>query len=134
MTTRWVSESKRVLVCGGRNYDRADIVEAVLDRYVGEAGPNSPLWPCIVHGAAPGADTLADDWANLRDVLIEPHPADWAVHGRAAGPIRNQEMLDSGIDLVIAFPGGRGTADMVRRARAAGVKVIEIDDDGKVKS
>ena len=55
-------------------------------------------------------------------------PADWIRHGRAAGPIRNEQMLREGCpDLVVAFhddPGlGRGTADMVRRALAAGVPV-----------
>jgi hypothetical protein len=56
------------------------------------------------------------------------YPADWAKHGRAASPIRNQQMLDEGRpNLVVAFPGGRGTADMVRRARSAGVEVIEVD-------
>ncbi len=50
----------------------------------------------------------------------------WERHGRAAGVIRNQAMLDYGIDLVLAFPGGRGTADMVRRARSAGVAVAAV--------
>jgi len=53
--------------------------------------------------------------------------AKWSKHGRAAGPIRNQEMIDEcKPDLVVAFPGGRGTADMVRRAKAAGIRVIEV--------
>ncbi len=51
--------------------------------------------------------------------------ADWANYGKGAGHIRNQQMLDSGIDLAIEFPGGRGTADMRRRLDKAGVKVIE---------
>jgi hypothetical protein len=51
--------------------------------------------------------------------------ADWHWHGRAAGPIRNQKMLDWGPDLVVAFAGGDGTACMMRLARAAGVEVIE---------
>ena len=55
--------------------------------------------------------------------MIELFPADWKVRGRAAGHIRNQQMLDEGRPhLVVAFPGGRGTADMVRRARAAGIE------------
>jgi len=52
--------------------------------------------------------------------------ANWAELGRKAGPIRNQQMLDEGKpNLVVAFPGGRGTADIVRRARAAGIEVVE---------
>lgn len=56
----------------------------------------------------------------------ETHRADWATYGDSAGPRRNQEMVDSGLDLLIAFPGGMGTADMVRRAKAAGVPVEEV--------
>jgi hypothetical protein len=79
----------------------------------------------IVHGAAVGADQMAGSWARSRGVAEAAFPADWGRDGRAAGPIRNQRMLDEGRpDLVVAFPGGRGTADMVRRARAAGVAVV----------
>jgi hypothetical protein len=60
-------------------------------------------------------------------VPVSAHPADWFSHGKAAGPIRNQEMLAMEAPaLVVAFPGGRGTADMVRRARKAGVDVLEV--------
>lgn len=85
-----------------------------------------------VHGAAPGADTLAGEAVRLRRVILrddvteERHPADWAKHGRAAGPIRNREMLASGIDRVYAFrlPGDSpGTDHMVRIAQEAGVPV-----------
>ena len=52
------------------------------------------------------------------------YPANWKKHGRAAGPIRNKQMLEEAKpDLVIAFPGGAGTANMVKQAREAGVKV-----------
>jgi UDP-N-acetylmuramoylalanine-D-glutamate ligase len=54
-------------------------------------------------------------------------PADCETHGRSADPIRNRRTLDEGKpDLVVAFPGGRGTAHMVSQARAAGVRVIEV--------
>jgi hypothetical protein len=59
---------------------------------------------------------------DIKHVEMKP---DWKRHGPAAGPMRNQRMLDWGPDLVVAFAGGKGTADMVRRARAAGVDVIE---------
>jgi hypothetical protein len=81
----------------------------------------------IIHGGAAGADWCAGAVAELRDIPQSVFKADWKAHGRAAGPIRNQQMLDQGKpDLVLAFPGGRGTADMVRRAKAAGVEVREI--------
>jgi hypothetical protein len=70
---------------------------------------------------------LADPWAAINYVRTEVFPADWVRHGRAAGPVRNTRMLNDGEpDLVIAFPGGHGTADMVKQARAAGIEVREI--------
>ena len=77
-----------------------------------------------------GADRLAARiWAALKRPA-EAHPADWKKHGKAAGPIRNQEMLEAegGIDLVIAFPGGTGTADMVRRAEKAKIEVLVVSE------
>lgn len=106
----------RVLVCGGRDYKDRAAVDLVLTL----AKPS-----VVIHGGAPGADCLAGAWALKNGVAVEAFPADWKKHGRAAGPLRNQRMLDeSKPDYVIAFPGGLGTADMVRRAKAAGLKVV----------
>lgn len=83
----------------------------------------------VIHGGAQGADRIAREWCICRKVECRGYAADWKRHGRAAGPIRNQRMLDDGKpDLVIAFPGGRGTADMVRRAIATGIRAIEIPE------
>lgn len=108
-------------MCGGRGYFDREAVAAEL----AHLGPRDVL----VHGAAPGADHIA---AELWHGKAEAFPAEWAMYGRAAGPIRNQLMLESGIDLVIAFPGGDGTADMVTRALKAGVWVMSIADDAEV--
>jgi hypothetical protein len=81
----------------------------------------------IIHGAAMGADRWADIWAARANVPVKRFRANWDRYGKSAGPRRNQKMLDEGKpDLVIAFPGGFGTADMVARARTAGVPVTEI--------
>jgi hypothetical protein len=81
----------------------------------------------IIHGAASGADTLAKKWARGNRCPDEAYYADWKAHGRAAGPIRNRLMIEEGKpDLVIAFPGGRGTENMKKQARAAGIEVIEV--------
>jgi hypothetical protein len=105
----------KVLVCGGRDFSDRAFAIRVLD----EIDP-----AVVIHGGALGADLIAKEWAVSR---VRPHwtfPADWYENGKAAGPIRNQQMLDIGKpDLVVAFPGGRGTADMVRRAEKAGVPV-----------
>lgn len=112
----------RVLVCGGRKYWNEEAVFSTLHGLAEKHG-----WLTVIQGGADGADLLAREWAQLCYHGLVTVRADWAAHGRAAGPIRNQQMLDSAKpDLVVAFPGGNGTADMVRRARAAGVPVLEI--------
>ena len=115
----------KAIVCGGRNFNDRDFLFATLDKIDNELP--RPGIHCIISGCAPGADTLALEWSRKWDLVCGFFPADWKRHGRAAGPIRNQKMLNAGPDLVIAFPGGAGTADMVNRARAAGVRVIEIE-------
>lgn len=108
-----------ILVTGGRDFHDRDLLEQVLD----------VLEPyCVIHGGAPGADTLANEWAGKNGAAVEEYPAEWEVHGKVAGPIRNQVMLDkSQPDLVVAFPGGNGTEDMVRRARRAGYVVLRVE-------
>jgi hypothetical protein len=115
----------RVLVCGGRNYGNVTRVAQELDALARQ----SPL--TIIEGGATGADAIARAWWKHygRGELITVK-ADWKRHGKAAGPIRNQQMLVCYMpDLVLAFPGGRGTADMVARAKAARVPVREINED-----
>lgn len=109
----------RVLVTGGRDFSDYSLLFEVMDQI-------HSLRPIMVvmHGAARGADSLAGAWARDRGIVVEQYLAKWAEHGKAAGPIRNQQMLDASPDMVVAFPGGSGTADMVRRARAAGVTVM----------
>lgn len=111
----------RVLVCGGREYDDWDKVDLALDPF--KSGDTT-----IIQGGAKGADFLAKAWAKYYNVPSEEYPADWKKYGKAAGGIRNQRMIDEGKpNLVVAFPGGVGTADMVRRAKAANIEVIEVD-------
>lgn len=108
----------RVLVCGGRDYNNFGKVCEILDAI-------KPT--LIIEGGASGADTLAWKWSKRNSVQRSTYKAEWDRNGKGAGPIRNQKMLDEGKpDLVIAFAGGRGTADMVRRAKSAGVEVREI--------
>lgn len=113
----------RVLVCGGRDYDDEDTVFRELDKLRKRYGRLT-----IIQGGARGADGLAREWAlGQSSVRLINEPADWEKHGKAAGIIRNQTMLDEHKpDMGLAFPGGRGTADMVRRMRKAGLEVIEV--------
>ncbi len=83
----------------------------------------------IIHGGAKGADRIADEWAVVNWTLLEEYKADWDTHGKAAGAIRNRQMIIEGKpDVVLAFPGGPGTANMVKQARAHGIRVIEVNE------
>ena len=119
--------SERVLVCGSRGWSDRDYLEGFLDRTVESHGID-----VVIHGAARGADTMAGEWALKRGIPVVAFPADWATHGRAAGPIRNQRMLDEGKPtLVIAFAlnlsTSKGTSDMLRRAGRAKLPALVHD-------
>lgn len=111
----------RVLVCGGRSFEDRKTVGRVL-AILHEARPIS----LVISGGAPGADRLGELWAQHRKIAVCTFPANWRFEGRAAGPIRNARMLEFGKpDLVVAFPGGPGTQNMIAQAKAAGVEVQE---------
>lgn len=112
----------RMLVCGGRDYsDRRAAFEA-LDRVLIKRRV-----VLVIHGAARGGDTLADEWAQAREIErlpFEVTPEEWRRIGPSAGPKRNARMLAEGRpDGVVALPGGRGTEDMVMQSLAAGLPV-----------
>ena len=115
----------RVLVCGVRTWDDYDAIleELMLSTEWGDT---------IISGAAPGADTLAVKAAwDIGGLKCIEFPANWEKYGKAAGPIRNQQMLDEGKpDKVLAFWNGesRGTLDMITRAVKAGVPVKVIPE------
>jgi hypothetical protein len=107
----------RVLVCGGRNHDVQSVLNG-LDELEILRGPIR----VIIHGASGNTDYAAGRWAMLQGIKVHTF--------KAAGPIRNQRMIDEGKpDLVVAFTGGYGTADMTRRAIDAGIEVIKVFDD-----
>lgn len=112
--------SKRVLICGGRD-PSSEVCDAVWNWVM----TNCASGDVVIHGAARGVDTQAMIAAQtLPGVKHLPFHADWHTHGRAAGPIRNRRMIEEGKpDLVVAFPGGRGTANMVKQAQSAGIDV-----------
>jgi hypothetical protein len=116
----------RVLVCGGREFDDVGLMISILDRLHTEK-----FFTVLIHGNARGADSMADSWAWRRGVPREPYKVtqgEWDELGKKAGPLRNQRMLDEcKPDLVVAFPGGGGTKDMVKRAVKAGVPAHEVN-------
>ena len=146
----------RILVCGGRNFGHVirtkaltedepaetqarlkeyqyiqTVLNAAVLAYSKERNDYDNWLPTditIIEGAATGVDSAAADFAICNYCHVVEYPADWAKHGHAAGPIRNKKMVDEGKpDLVIAFPGGKGTENMVGYANIMGIKVIRCD-------
>lgn len=110
----------RVIVTGARDWDEELHLHHVLDEIHAEH-PDMLL----VHGACTrGADRFADRWALLRGVPVERHPADWRAHGRAAGPMRNRQMVEAGAVLCVAFltAASRGARGCVGMAEEAGIR------------
>lgn len=118
----------RVLVCGGRDFFaeqwlKEELCDLVWQRKRFARVPAQVT--TIIHGGAPGADRMAANFGLGCGLEVIEFKADWKKHGKAAGPIRNQQMVDEGKpDYFIAFPGGRGTADMVKRLLAAKIEGI----------
>ncbi len=124
----------KTIICGGRDYvlTRGDA------RWLDGLLETLPITE-VFSGGAPGADAGGEKWARARGVPVDPHPAKWdditapgAViktrrdgkkYNALAGFWRNQEMAEQA-QICIAFPGGSGTADMIRRATERGMRVI----------
>jgi hypothetical protein len=110
----------KVLITGDRNWSDEFPIDVVIAGLLHlSQGGNQIL--VLLHGDARGADTLADTWRDTHGIVVKPFPADWAKHGKAAGPIRNRRMLDEEPDLVVAFhddlASSKGTKDCVEEAR-----------------
>lgn len=113
----------RVLVCGGRDYDKYWIVSDFLDKLHEDCEIT-----CVINGGARGADSLGAKWADTNQVNYITVPAKWGKHGKAAGYKRNTEMLEYKPDLVVATPGGKGTAMMKDIAAKASITVESIGE------
>lgn len=107
----------RVLVCGSRDAKNKNFVFRSLDKVHALRGIT-----LIIEGGQTGIDTFAREWAISRGICFKTEEAEWGRYGKAAGPRRNAEMLRKWHPHgVVAFPGGTGTADMCKRAIAAGL-------------
>ncbi len=111
-----------ILVCGSRTYDDAREIRTQLNLL--------PEGTWVLHGAARGADTMAAEIAWNIGLPTMGVPANWGLHGKAAGPIRNKRMLEEfKPEACLAFHDkkeleeSRGTADMVELAQEAGIPV-----------
>lgn len=113
-----------VLITGGRDYrNQAELVK-VLDQLHAER-----KFTILVEGDAKGADRLSGKWAEDRGVQLVKVPANWNGQGLSAGTKRNTLMLDLfNPELVVAFPGGTGTANMMGQAHKRGIEIIDVED------
>lgn len=110
----------KVLVCGGRDFNERSRLFAAMDDLRVELGIT-----LVIHGDARGADKLAGEWAKSRGIHVAAVPALWDFYDRQAGPLRNAAMLTLGPLAVVAFPGGAGTASMIRMASSSGLPVFQ---------
>lgn len=115
----------KVLICGGRDYkpsfrDIAKVAYLLSEYHIEE----------VVSGRCRGADKFGERVAQVLSLPINGFPADWETHGKAAGFIRNREMLEflDEDDLVLALPGGKGTENMKNLAKEAGIEVLEVEN------
>jgi hypothetical protein len=107
-----------VIITGGRDYSNKDKIYATLDHF-------KPTM--IIVGCAQGADYITIGYALEKEIPYKVYIADWNKYGKGAGPKRNREMLESNPHAtVIAFKGGRGTANCVMTAKSLGLKVYEV--------
>jgi hypothetical protein len=120
----------RVLICGDRNWRWRGIITSLLDGLC-QHSARSGASLTVVEGCAKGADKAACEWEGPVAWSHHAHfPADWDQYGKRAGPLRNQAMLDSGVDLVVAFhddlENSKGTKHMVSIATKAGVPTYHV--------
>lgn len=115
----------RILITGSRDWTDRRIIEDAIVKAARDADVH-PQDTVIVHGKARGADTIAAEIGLKYGCQVEGHDAAWSLHGKAAGHIRNGEMVRAGADIVLAFPLGesRGTRDCIVQARVAGIPVV----------
>lgn len=132
----------KILVCGGRDFGNVNKGKAITKEEIEEHKKRLAEYRyiidslrsicqgrklervTIIEGGATGVDSVAADFALMDGCAIEEYQAKWKEHGVSAGPIRNRRMIEEGKpDVVIAFPGGKGTANMVAQAKAYKIPV-----------
>ena len=114
----------KIIVAGGRNFSDRGFLRYKLDQLT-SCIPSDRLE--IVSGGARGADSLGEEWATERGVKVTKFEAEWGRHGRKAGPIRNRQMAEYA-DALVAFPGGRGTMNMIETAKGFRLDVRVVGD------
>ena len=110
----------KVIIAGGRDFVPSDSNYIELTALLLEIKASE-----VVCGMATGADTFGASIGKKLGLPIKEFPAEWFKYGRSAGPKRNKEMAQYA-DVLIAYPGGRGTANMKKEAEKAGLKILSL--------
>ena len=119
----------KVVVTGGRKFADARLVFRTLDKIHSE----KPI-SLLIEGGALGADRLCRNWAIQNSVPYRTFPPDWDNFKRAAGHIRNQQMIDEGKpDFAVAFPGGPGTRSMISKLKKAKIPTLNLHEQGSIE-
>ena len=121
---------RRAIVCGGRDLGPSESARVKL-----RTALERHRIDVVVHGGCRGADRIAGEVARDMGLDVDVHRAEWKRLGREAGPVRNEQMAESGADVCLAMPGGRGTESMVRIAQQWRIPVerIALPSDGPVE-
>ena len=123
-------DSMGIICCGGRHFDCYPFLKYVIDCIIEKYGAETEK-VTVISGHCRGADQLGERYAKESGTLLKVFPAEWTKYGKAAGPIRNSEMVSylSSFSkrVVVAFKNERtkGTADTVEKARRLGYDVYE---------
>jgi YspA, cpYpsA-related SLOG family len=113
------------VVAGSRNVTNWAFVEEGLHNVAQTFGPPE----LVIHGNCHGVDKLAEEWARRQEIAVQAFDAKWTQYGKAAGPIRNQIMLELNPDIVIGFVAGesRGTRGILGASQKRGIRTVEFD-------
>lgn len=113
----------KLIICGPRDYHHLPTVVEAFTHFVQASG-----WPDeIVEGGCTGVDKLAKSIAIFTEIPLKSFPANWNLHGKAAGPIRNKEMAKYADALLAIWVDGgtKGTTNMVKQAEKLGLPVMK---------
>lgn len=128
----------KILVTGSRHWKDYDTISrgltVAIETLIAKFPEDKNI--VLIHGAAPGADSLAAKFMTNATkflaskgyhVTIDAHPADWDKYRNAAGPIRNREMVELKPDICVAFvaPDSKGTVGCMKMCTEAGIEILE---------